>query len=1407
MVPTRIKCILRAATVAALAWAASAGAQAQITGSRTSSFTYQANGLLKSETIEPNNAQLCVTTNYSYDTYGNKIGAATSNCVGAVGLAKFDDRYVSTAFAAQAVSVAGVSNVAVPAGAFATASKVALTANIADADSQGETREYDPRFGIATSLTGPNGLKTTWALDDFGRKTLETRADGTKTAVYYCLLKVYNGTSNTLEAATSLNASSNSPGCHNTSAPAIPVPAPSEQLDAAFRMEHSVALSAANAQMAAFSRVYYDAAGRKLRTVTQAFALPGAAARLIVQDTEYNAYGAQVVQTQPYFLDTRSSLAAGTATFGITYTELDVLGRPSAVYTTDPSTATGTSQFGQTGGSSSFTFTSAYVYGPQPARQAAKTTITYSGLNTLTKDDKGRTRLEEKNPDGKVVRVTDAQGYSAQGTDGAQVVHQHDAFGNLIQTKDALGYIVTISWDVRGRKVQMNDPDAGVVTYCYDALGQLKAQQTSAMRGSHATTVACPSNAGSGTTAPTVSGWTTLAHDRLGRLVHRVEPEYATNWYFDKYAGGAACNKGIGKLCETRTSHGVNRKTLYDSLGRPTESRTDVSAGPSLGTAVSYTAEGRVATQTYPTGVKLKYVYTTETGYLSQVLLASKVTVNPLPANAGGSPAASRVLQVDTVLWQMQSANAWGKAELKTLGDGSYAVNNRAAFDPQTGRLLNLTAGKGSASDVVDHRYTWDSINLLSKRIDALGGGPSNIAVLDVFDHDSLGRLTQYTVSGGSTNSPSSRTVALQYNAAGMLLYKSDVGVYSYPAQGVVSGKPHALQSVVGTVNASFTYDLNGNLITSTGGKYRTVEYTSFNLPTGNTSSGGIGGPGGTPRYAWMYDESHARIKETRINSAGTRVTWNLHPDNQGGLGFEREEAPNGVASNRHYISAGGGAVAVLVTVGALPSLPAGTLAPPALPNNEITARKLEYWHKDHLGSLIATTDHLGAVTASYAYDPFGKRRFTNGSYDAFGTVVVDWSTEVAAGTDRGYTGHEHLDDVGLIHMNGRVFDPTLGRFMQPDPFIQDPGNLQNFDRFGYCYNNPLTCTDPTGYCFLGCFWQPVRAISILTRLAYEISPLKMVGVSYGDYRLVASIAFAVVSGVPPGIFEAAVSGFVSGAIATGTTKGAIQGAFTAGAFYGVGNVIQGGDFFAGGGTSTNYSAVGGKIGAVALHGVVGCVSSVTGGGKCGSGLLSAAFSELATVNGLKADGPAGVISAAIIGGTASALGGGKFANGASTAAMGYLFNELLHQGPGTARERLARSGYVGAADEGVGDVIWKTNYPNTIPVDGAAGETLQCTARCVGRDLYATGGQEQWRDGIVGGDLLHSPNSAHYENQAVDFRGLSVQSSKVLSCSANCGFRAGWWENWGQPHWHFQLNPSPSGRPPTITTDPLVKR
>ena len=56
------------------------------------------------------------------------------------------------------------------------------------------------------------------------------------------------------------------------------------------------------------------------------------------------------------------------------------------------------------------------------------------------------------------------------------------------------------------------------------------------------------------------------------------------------------------------------------------------------------------------------------------------------------------------------------------------------------------------------------------------------------------------------------------------------------------------------------------------------------------------------------------------------------------------------------------------------------------------------------------------------------------------------------------------LDNLNLVHMNGRMHDPVLGRFVSADPFITEPGNSQNYNRYSYVYNNPLTAVDPTGF-------------------------------------------------------------------------------------------------------------------------------------------------------------------------------------------------------------------------------------------------------------------------------------------------------------------------------------------------------
>jgi RHS repeat-associated protein len=128
----------------------------------------------------------------------------------------------------------------------------------------------------------------------------------------------------------------------------------------------------------------------------------------------------------------------------------------------------------------------------------------------------------------------------------------------------------------------------------------------------------------------------------------------------------------------------------------------------------------------------------------------------------------------------------------------------------------------------------------------------------------------------------------------------------------------------------------------------------------------------------------------------------------------------------------------------------------PSVPGSTQTS-SLSYFHHDHLGSIAAITDENRNVVERLAYDPWGKRRYADGAFDATDSLT-------GKRTDRGYTEHEHLDEMGIIHMNGRVYDPLIGRFMSADPHIQAPYNLKSFNRYSYVWNNPLKLFDPTGY-------------------------------------------------------------------------------------------------------------------------------------------------------------------------------------------------------------------------------------------------------------------------------------------------------------------------------------------------------
>ena len=120
---------------------------------------------------------------------------------------------------------------------------------------------------------------------------------------------------------------------------------------------------------------------------------------------------------------------------------------------------------------------------------------------------------------------------------------------------------------------------------------------------------------------------------------------------------------------------------------------------------------------------------------------------------------------------------------------------------------------------------------------------------------------------------------------------------------------------------------------------------------------------------------------------------------------------------------------------------------------------EIHYVLKDNLGSWTTITDGNGTVEQRLSYDAWGNLRDPNtwANYtvgDSFAKPMFD----------RGYTGHEHLYDFGLINMNGRMYDPVVSSFLSVDQYVQSPESAQGFNRYAYCMNNPLRYVDPTGW-------------------------------------------------------------------------------------------------------------------------------------------------------------------------------------------------------------------------------------------------------------------------------------------------------------------------------------------------------
>ena len=203
----------------------------------------------------------------------------------------------------------------------------------------------------------------------------------------------------------------------------------------------------------------------------------------------------------------------------------------------------------------------------------------------------------------------------------------------------------------------------------------------------------------------------------------------------------------------------------------------------------------------------------------------------------------------------------------------------------------------------------------------------------------------------------------------------------------------------------------------------QTVKYTKFSKAFEIVD--------GVSKYNINYGPDEERVKMTYTNSSNAALNFTRYYASN----YEKE-IKGSTIKETHYISGINGNVAMYVTINGANG-------------------KMYYLVHDHLGSIVQLLNEDGSVAEEQSFDAWGRRR----NPDTWSYSGVTASTITA----RGYTGHEHLDNAGLINMNGRLYDPLICRMLSADNFIQAPDNSLSYNRYSYCLNNPLKYTDPSG--------------------------------------------------------------------------------------------------------------------------------------------------------------------------------------------------------------------------------------------------------------------------------------------------------------------------------------------------------
>jgi len=600
--------------------------------------------------------------------------------------------------------------------------------------------------------------------------------------------------------------------------------------------------------------------------------------------------------------------------------------------------------------------------------------------------------------------------------------------------------------NVLGEVVSVTDANDNVVTYKYNALGKMRYVSRA---GDHGPVI------------------TQINFDHLGRKVKMTDPDIGVVQY--RY-------DGFGNLLWQQDAKNQRKCNFYDGLGRLKESLNLTSASCSkdatLDAHLTYSYDlamhglgqvyyiydhiNQVGKQYYYNALSQVYRETTTVdgkSYFQDVVYDAnnQFRIQKSYDSSSGNGGVEYHYSADNYLigktdlvsgdkiWELLTTDAWGNATEFKYANGTSTTKE---FNQYDGTIESIFAKK-EQNVIQNSEYHFTNVGNLEYRYENISGFEES------FNYDSLNRLDDWTKTGGGA----SGTVDVNYDSLGNIAFKTGVGTYHY------EGTAHAVSRISGgsagnNLAVDYGYDANGNM--TSGGGRSLINYNVNNKPVHINASGHI--------TNFVYSIGDARIKRTDIKSGVTTNTLyigNVEFVSENNQLTRIQRTIEGVAVETYYASTG--------------------------------MRDLEYLHFDHLGSAEVITDELGAVVKRFSFDPWGQRRSVDNYSTTYGfTSSLGLSLSYY---NKGFTGHEHLDASGLIHMNGRVYDPRLGRFLSADPMVQQEYNLQNLNRYSYVLNNPLNATDPSGY-----FWaQLFTAVAEYFTSASFAQSVAMAAVSYSD--------------------------------------------------------------------------------------------------------------------------------------------------------------------------------------------------------------------------------------------------------------------------------------------------------------------